>query len=191
MTQVAGPTLTDRLTAAFRVLIRAEDPNRDYRGVWEYIVQATDGVTCDLAPTDTTIPHPPLPKIVMRVGIPGCVSKPSKGSLAYVTFANGDPSKPYVVGYDGTKAQQININGTSPAAARTNDAVNAGYVVVAASGAAGGPYFVAVGTPIVYPGNAGGASAALAAANALTPPGIVVGFTSGQITGGSSTVNIG
>jgi hypothetical protein len=109
MTLPVSPTISDRMWAYFRALVRAEDPNRDYRGVWEYFVQSTNGTACDLAPTDPTISLPVLRNVPMRAGLPGTIGTPAIGSKVYVTFANGDPSKPFVVGYDDSPPHSITL----------------------------------------------------------------------------------
>lgn len=190
-TEALTESPTDRLVGPLQQLVREMLPSTTFANLYEYTVQGTDGVTVDCQPT-AFVPVPQhMIKIPMRGGIPGCTGKPAQGARVYVAFANGDPTKPLIVAYDGTTAQQVNLNGAGPAAARKGDGVNAGYLVAAASGAVGGAYVVAVGTPVVYPGTAAGLSAATAAANLLTPPGVVVPITNGQITGGSGTVNIG
>ena len=178
------PTPLDRLLDSFRKLVRAEDPARTFLGTYEYQVHASDGTTADLTPTDTTISLPPLVRIPLRSGVSGVSVHPSSGSLVGVKFLNGDPSRPIVDGAcDGTKAQQIDINGSSPSAARTGDAVDAGYLVFTSAGIpAPSPYF---------PGGTIGAAAAALYASSLSPPGQVVAMVAGVITGGSSTVNIG
>lgn len=90
------PTTQDRLLESFRAIVRAEDPNRTYRGVFEYAVQATDGNTIDASPTDTTIPLPALAKVPIR----GQSITPTVGARAIVGFINADPTRPYVLSID-------------------------------------------------------------------------------------------
>lgn len=182
MSQPAALPLGDRLMAALRAILQAEDPQRIYRGCWEYFVQSSDGTNCDMAPTDTTVPLPPLRNIPMRAGLPGTVGTPTNGTKCYVMFANADPGKPVIVGYDTPSAQKItvkssgtvavtggtvNVNGSSPAAARNGDSVSVTFTsAMAAQIISGGS-----GSPCSLPGGS---------------------FSiTGTITSGSGTVNIG
>lgn len=128
MSAVAVPTLSDRLGAAFRALLRSEDPQRSYYGLYEYAVQATDGKTVDAAPTDTTQPLPPITKVPILCGLPGTTCTPTNGSRLVIGFLNGDPSRPVVMGiFDSSNdavTPLIAIAGPLPtqAAARVGDA---------------------------------------------------------------------
>ena len=184
-----GPESADRMIGPLRELVEDLAPDATYYGSWEYAVQSTDGINTSCKPTATAVLAAPFPLpthvtgVVMRPGLPGCKVKPAIGSLCYVTFANGDPSRPMIVSYDSTPAQSLGINGTSPHAAREGDTVNAGYLVFLSAGTLSpDPY---------YPGTLAGAVAAATYAATLTPPGTVVPMVDGQITSGSSTVSIG
>ncbi len=90
----------DRLLGAWRQLVRAEDPDESYRGVWEYSVASTTGGTFDGHPTASAVPLPPAVRWPLRGGIPGMTSSPTAGSTLLVAFVNGDPARPIVLGYD-------------------------------------------------------------------------------------------
>lgn len=188
----AGPeTADDRLMAPLRDLVESLAPDVVYAGIWEYVVQATDGKTIDAHPSTSAVLTAPFPLpqhvtgIPMRPGVAGCAMSPAVGSTVLVAFANGDPSRPRIIGYDSTAATSINVNPGGSSAARTGDDLNAGYLVVQNS-----PPGALVPAPY-YPGTAAGLVAAGIAAAALTPPGYVVPMVAGRITGGSSTVFIG
>jgi hypothetical protein len=129
MSAIVKPTTADRLAAAWRALVRAEQPSQTFLGTYSYAVQATDGKTVDAAPTDTTIPLPPITKVPIYTGLPGTTCKPAVGSILAIGFLNGDPSRPFVAGvFDGSNtatAPLIAIAGPLPtqAAARVGDAV--------------------------------------------------------------------
>lgn len=192
MSQAAAPTVLDRLMASIRAIIRAELPQLTYAGVYEYLVQATDGTTVDASPADTSIPLPSITKVQMRPGIAGGVSKPAIGSKCLIGFINADPTRPYVIGYDSNTAQDVKIQASSielapsgPSVARVGDTVDAGYLVVTVSPTPG----LVVS---YFPGGTTGHAAAVAFAAAMTPnPGAVVSMTSGVITSGSSKVTSG
>jgi hypothetical protein len=147
MTFPVAPTIMDRLWASFRVLARAEDPNRDYRGVWEYAVQATDGTTIDAIPTDPSVPMPQLTKVRLRYGIPGTTSKPLVGSLLAIGFLNSDPTKPICFGvYDSQVGPGLSIV--------LADTTSLGIPPkpVARVGDAVGPFVITTGSPFVNSG---------------------------------------
>jgi hypothetical protein len=53
---------------------------------------------------------PDVVDIPMRPGIAGATTSPNAGSLVYVSFANGDRSKPVVIAYDSNAAQSLTMN---------------------------------------------------------------------------------
>jgi len=96
------PTPDDRTLAAMRLLITAQDPSRGFRSIYEYSVTACDGHTVSGVPLDPT-EAPPLPEgVPYRPGLAGSFAVPVPGSLAYVFFANGNPSKPRLLSFDET-----------------------------------------------------------------------------------------
>lgn len=129
MSATIKPTTADRMLAALRALIRAEFPRLAYLGLYEYVVQAADGLTVDASPTDTTIPMPSITKIPIYTGLPGTLCTPAIGSKLVVCFLNGDPTRPTIIGaFDGNNLATfplIFIAGGLPiqGAARVGDAV--------------------------------------------------------------------
>lgn len=119
---VIDPPPSDRLLATIRAIIRAEDPVRSFRGIYEYTVQATNGTTVDCDATDTTISLPlHLAKVPIRTSVTGeAVNLPATvvGLRCLVAFVNADPTRPVIIGLDA-------IPGALPAARQT-DAVVAG-----------------------------------------------------------------
>lgn len=91
------PTALDRALAALRMLVKSFFPALVYWITHEYAVEESDGRTFSGRPTDPTF-SPQIP-----VGVPyspalaGAYSVVPKGTLAYVAFANADPSKPFLV----------------------------------------------------------------------------------------------
>lgn len=117
-----NPTPNDRLLGSIRALIRAEIPRLAYMTHWEYVVAATDGVTVDCSPSDTTITLPQMVKIPLRTGIGGAKSTPAVGSKLVVGFLNADPTRPYVAGgFDSANATALALSAT---------AVNIGFAAV-------------------------------------------------------------
>lgn len=118
-----GPQ-TDRLIEDIRAIVREEVESLTFLGVYEYSVQATDGVTVDAQPTSTTIPLPALRKVPLRSGLPGASVKPGVGSLLAVSFLNGDPSRAIVLGgYDGANSQSVLLHATASTVGETSKAL--------------------------------------------------------------------
>ena len=107
---MSDPTPNDRSLDAFRKLVRAEDPLRTYQGLHEYAVQSADATTFDGTPTDATF-SPALPtRVPYRPALAGSSCVPANGTLAYVMFANSNPSKPVLVGFGPTLPLTVGIN---------------------------------------------------------------------------------
>lgn len=100
MTQPLTPTVSDRLLTAVRSIIRAQFPQFDYAGTFEYSVQAATSSSVDCSPTDTTLPLPSLVGIPMRSGLLGESVTLTVGNRCLVQFVNRDPSRPIIVGGD-------------------------------------------------------------------------------------------
>lgn len=117
MTAPVEPTALDRALTALRLLVKSFFPALVYWIVHEYSVEESDGLTFSGRPTDPNF-SPPLP-----VGVPyspalaGAYSVVPKGTLAYVGFANADPSKPF-------------LHHFGPAATSTETVVDAGTVKI-------------------------------------------------------------
>lgn len=179
---------TDPVIGPLRAMIQDLAPDSTYSGVWEYAVQATDGTTVDCSPTATAVLSAafPLPqhvtKVPMRSGVAGTACKPAIGSVVYLAFPNGDPSKAIIMGFDTETAQSITMQAGSEGAARKGDSVDGGFLVFNSTGTSTIQYF---------PAGSIGAAAATAYAATLTPPGTILSLSPGAITGGSSTVTIG
>jgi hypothetical protein len=122
MTAVASPTLADRLLTAIRAMIRAELPTLTFLGTYEYTITAVNGDgTLDCTPTDPTIPLPAGNGWPMRSCVCGSTATPTVGNRCLVTFANGDPSRPIVVGNDPIvqvavvdASEEVDIGNTPP-----------------------------------------------------------------------------
>jgi hypothetical protein len=174
------PTVQDRMLRVLFALVRAQFPRLTYAFPWEYVVQQTDGQTVDATPLDPSIPLPEVVGAPLASSIIGENVTPAIGSICTIIFANGDPTKPRVVGGDYTTIpQSINLAGGGAGAARQDDTVNAGYLVLTTTGT----------VDSYYPGTTIGA--ADAAAQAVLISGFVVPMTGGRITSSSSIVKIG
>lgn len=115
------PTNLDRGLAAMRSLVKSFFPQLVYCIAHEYIVAESDGLTFSGTPTDTFSPQLPT-KIPYSCAIAGTSCKVPIGTLAYVAFANADPSKPYLVRFGAlSSATAIGLAGGGPAVARVGD----------------------------------------------------------------------
>lgn len=93
----APPTTLDRTLAAMRALVKTFFPQLVYWIVHEYSVYESDGLTFSGLPTDANF-SPQLPtRVPYAPSLAGSYSVVPQGTLAYVGFANADPSKPYLV----------------------------------------------------------------------------------------------
>jgi len=171
----------DRFIGALHQLVEETVPDEPFFGLYEYTVQATDGTTIDGSPTETTLGLPNIRGVTIRTGLAGGAVTPALGSLCYVAFANGEPTRPIVHSFDSTTSQHTSLNSGSEGAARIGDTVNAGYLVLTSI----------MTVSAYFPGTPAGLIAATAAAAALIPPGTVLGLTGGRITPRSSTVGRG
>jgi hypothetical protein len=109
---MSDPTTNDRTLDAFRLLVRNEDPVRTYQGLHEYAVQRADASTFDGAPTDPDY-SPALPtQVPYRPALAGSSCVPTVGTLAYVMFANSNPSKPVLVAFGPTLPTSATVDAT-------------------------------------------------------------------------------
>lgn len=110
---IISPTTLDRLLDSFRKIVRAEFPQLTFMGIWEYSVQATDGVTIDCSPTDTAIPLPSLAKVPMISGLLGELATPVIGKRCVIIFLNGDPTKARCLSIDGSNEHAMTTEATA------------------------------------------------------------------------------
>lgn len=142
---VAGlgmPTASDRTMVALRALMRAEDPQRVPAGIWEYQVQGATSTTFDGSPTEQNFPLPPVVGVPYRSSFAGATCTPTQGTLAYVAFANQDPTRPILIAFGpttpvamsldanttvtvGASSTQVNLGGAGAVALATAAGVNA------------------------------------------------------------------
>jgi hypothetical protein len=99
-------TTPDRLKEAFADIIQAMLPRLLYLATWEYsVLAATPGpptkIDCRAVDpgTEAALPQT-LTQLTLWPGPSGFVAVPTPGSIVRVSFVNGDPSKPAIVGLD-------------------------------------------------------------------------------------------
>ena len=99
MTAPVQPTNTDRLLTSLRLILRAEIPELNFLGTYEYSVQSSSGTTVDASPVDTTIPLPSITNMPVFPSVLGeSITGIQTGQLCLVQFVNGDPTRPEVIG---------------------------------------------------------------------------------------------
>lgn len=97
MSPPVAPTALDRTLVSLRALVLSFLPALKYWIVHEYSVHESDGATFSGLPTDATF-SPQLPtRVPYAPALAGATCIVPQGTLAYVGFANADPSKPYLV----------------------------------------------------------------------------------------------
>lgn len=103
-TTIWGGTTGDRRLNAMRAIVERLTANLRYRGVWEYRVVRASGERWDLQCVRKSTGLPDLRRVRARPGVAGCKSDLALGSLVLVSFVNGDPSRPVVIGFDDAEA---------------------------------------------------------------------------------------
>ena len=161
MTQPIAPTMLDRLTAALRLIVRAEFPQLTYFGLYEYSVQVASTKSVDCSPTDTTIGLKAITNVPLRASILGETVLPKVGARCLVQFVNGDPCRPVVVSCDPTpQTATVDATGTvnvGPSAESVSLAGGAGGTIVLNT-----PYSTYLGQSVIFIGTVTTLDAALA-----------------------------
>jgi hypothetical protein len=91
---------TSRRLAAMREIFEQLDPNRLYRGVYEYRVVTQSGDRLNLQPVRVSTGMPDLRNVQVRPGVPGCRADVQLGSRVLVAFVDGDPGRPVVTSFE-------------------------------------------------------------------------------------------
>lgn len=94
----------DRLIGAMRSMIELFTARTAYHAPYEYRVISSSNGYCDLRPVRSAKGLPDLSNVPMRAGVPGGGGEPMVGSTAHVSFSDGDPTRPFVCGFDGESA---------------------------------------------------------------------------------------
>lgn len=93
----------DRLLTAFARIIDLLQPRLLYLAIWEYRVVSVSGtgpVKISARAVAATCPLPELSAITLWPGPSGAYAVPLPGTSVRVAFADGDPTKPMIVGLD-------------------------------------------------------------------------------------------
>jgi len=148
----------DRFKAALARFVRDTVPTAFLRIVRARVV-AVDGAAVDTDPETPGTPQ--LTGITPRYGLPGVLRAVcTAGARAVVAWAEGDPSQPFVLGWDPGQLEELvfDVPGGAEPLGRTGDAVSCGTLVLSPGGTVVG-YVPPGGTPIETP--PGGSAIAL------------------------------
>jgi len=91
---------TSRRVEALRTLVAQLFPDYRFRGVTEYRVVSQSGQRLNLQAIRASSGMPNLMRVRVRPGVAGCRADVALGSSALVTFVDGDPARPIVVGFE-------------------------------------------------------------------------------------------
>jgi hypothetical protein len=92
-----GSLPTSRGLAAMRLVLDQLDPDRMFRGVWEYRVVTLEGKRVNLQPVLVSTGMPDLQRVPIRPGLAGSRSDLMLGARVLVGFVNADRSRPEVL----------------------------------------------------------------------------------------------
>lgn len=165
---------------AWRKLSEASDPNRRFRGLYEYRVVAMDGRRLSIQPVRVAIGMPDLRRVPIMPGVGGCEVAPALGSRVIVAFLDESPSRPVVVGFEdadgeGFAPSSIDVRAGGMVGGEhvmTTEACALliyNFMVLLMAAAGGGPLIAAVLQPLLGAAMTG----ALTAQAVPAPPGVV------------------
>lgn len=92
-----GTSGTSRMIEAVRLILDQLDPDRAFRGVYEYRVVTLGGKRVNLQPVLVSTGMPDLQRVPIRPGLAGSRSDLALGSRVLVGFVNADPARPAVL----------------------------------------------------------------------------------------------
>lgn len=180
-----------RLIGAFKAAVDALTSRVDYHAMYPCTVVAQDGNELELLPDDAKVRGFGVGSVPIKPGAPGYEFEVPEGARVLLGFEAGDPSRPYCSLWESaTDVDTITFDGGSEDIARTNDSVDAGYLVFETDN----PATMYLPTPPVYfPGGAVGQAAATAYKAWLDDPvsnptklGVLVSINQGIITSGNT-----
>lgn len=78
---------------------------------YRVVIVGTD-LRLQLQGSSPTVSVPDMLPLVVWPGLPGMHSKPTPGTMVLVAFLEGDPSKPAIVGFDGSAGTEVELDAT-------------------------------------------------------------------------------
>jgi hypothetical protein len=96
---------TSRALDALKRLIDQLDPNRKFRGIYEYRVVTLEGSRVNLQPVRVSTGMPSLARVKVRPGVAGCEATLALGSTVGVMFFDGEPTRPFVFSFEDAEGE--------------------------------------------------------------------------------------
>jgi hypothetical protein len=93
-------TSASRRLSAFRAIVDQLDPDRKFRGTYEYRIVTQNGTRLNLQPVSTVVGMPTLSNVMVRPGVAGCQAQYHLGARVIVGFVNADPGRPVVIAFE-------------------------------------------------------------------------------------------
>lgn len=142
-----GIATASKLLDAYRKMLDQLDPDRVFRGTFEYRVVSLAGNRANLQPVLVSTGMPDLQRVPLRPGVSGAKSQLALGSRVLVTWVNADPARPEVVAFEDADGE-----GFKPVIteldAQTFVKLGAGLLPVARQGDLAGGIFPVVTTQV-------------------------------------------
>jgi hypothetical protein len=89
-----------RSLAALRRIVDQLDPDRRFRGIYEYRIVSQEGERLNLQPIRVSLGMPDLPRVPVRPGIPGASATHRVGARVLVGFVDASQARPVVIGFE-------------------------------------------------------------------------------------------
>jgi hypothetical protein len=120
--------ISDRLKAAIEAVVKRIVGRYDYAAAYGYKVacQHDDDSSVDLMPDEST-KIPPLFRVPILYGNPAEKVKVKAGAMCTVMFADCDPSKPFVFGWEYGSFESVSYGDGDRPIARKGDSVTIYY----------------------------------------------------------------
>jgi len=96
---------SSRAASSLLTLLNQLDPDRAYRGVWEYRVVTTSGKRLNLQPVRVSTGMPDLVRVPVMPGLSGCDADVKLGSRVLVGFIDSDPARPVVLSFEDAEGE--------------------------------------------------------------------------------------
>lgn len=135
----AGIAPTSRRLTALRRIFDQLDPDRRFRGVYEYRVVSQEAERVNLQAIRVSLGLPNLQRVPVRAGVPGARADLTPGSRVLVAFVDASPSRPAIVGFEDPErdgfaplvldidaTDEINLGAAAGTVIRDGDTVSVG-----------------------------------------------------------------
>jgi hypothetical protein len=135
-----GAAAGNAMLDAWRKVSDQLDPDRAFRGTYEYRVVLLNANRVDLQPVLVSIGMPDLQRVPVRPGVAGAKSTLTPGARVLVTWVNADPARPVVVGFEDADGEGF-LPDVTTIDADTSVKLGAGAIPVARTGDFAGGIF--------------------------------------------------